>query len=58
MKGRQSRQKFVPSESVAVQLSGIIHADIIGPFEVASRGGARFALTVIDDTLSTVRSAV
>jgi transposase InsO family protein len=49
MKGRQSRQKFVPSESVAVQLLGIIHADIMGPFEVASRGGARFALTVIDD---------
>jgi hypothetical protein len=49
MKGRQRRYKVIPSETVAVELLGMIHADVMGPFEVTSCGGARFALTVVDD---------
>ena len=47
--GKQHRLPFPVSDSRATKLCELIHADVCGPFEVPSLGGAKYFLLLKDD---------
>ena len=47
--GKQARLPFDKSSSRATRVLELVHSDVIGKFQVESEGGARYALTVLDD---------
>ena len=47
--GKQHRLPFPISDSRATKLCELIHADLCGPFEVPSLGGAKYFLLLKDD---------
>lgn len=49
MYGKQHRSSFKPREEKSSSCGEIIHADVCGPMEVASYGGARYFLFMKDD---------
>ncbi len=46
---KQSRDPFPRSESRAEGTLDLLHMDVMGPLPVASLGGARYVLTILDD---------
>ena len=46
---KQTRSTFTPSDSRADHQLELVHMDLMGPFPTASLGGARYALTLLDD---------
>lgn len=49
IKGKAHQQPFCESNSCAAQPLELVHADVCGPFEVTSLGGARYFLLIKDD---------
>ena len=47
--GKQHREPFAISFSLAEKLLGFVHSDVCGPLEVQSLGGARYFLTFMDN---------
>lgn len=47
--GKQHRLPFDISESRAIRVGELVHADLCGPFETDSLGGARYYLLLKDD---------
>ncbi|KAG1659195.1 hypothetical protein FOA52_005673 [Chlamydomonas sp. UWO 241] len=47
--GKSSREPLVASKSPPNLLLHVLHSDLMGPLSPASRGGARYVMTVIED---------
>eukprot|EP00892_Ulva_mutabilis_P000456 jgi/Ulvmu1/10410/UM062_0005.1 len=47
--GNQAREPFVRSSSRAEKPLDLLHTDVMGPFQVRSWGGKRYAVTLMDD---------
>jgi GAG-pre-integrase domain len=47
--GKQSRNKFVQSQTRTEKVLELIYADLMGPMENESLGGKKYVLTFIDD---------
>lgn len=44
-----TRMPFVTNSNTASEVLGVVHADVAGPMEIASVGGARYFLLLKDD---------
>lgn len=51
--GKLTKQPFPTSHSHAAHAFELLHMDIWGPYRVASRGGHKFFLTIVDDNTRT-----
>jgi transposase InsO family protein len=49
MKGKQARRPFTTAAPRSTRRLELTHIDLCGPMQVASEGGARFMLTIVDD---------
>lgn len=49
IKGKQARDLFSSSSSIAKGLPDLVHAGVFGPIEIPSVGGSRYFLTFADD---------
>lgn len=49
LEGKQSRKQFKALKSVSNEILELIHADVCGPMEKHSLGGARFYVSFLDD---------
>ncbi|KAJ3685421.1 hypothetical protein LUZ61_014585 [Rhynchospora tenuis] len=49
LKAKQTRDVFPISSNKAVESFDLIHCDIWGPYRVASKSGAHYFLTIVDD---------
>ena len=49
IKGKMSAIKFEPVKNRKTELLEIVHTDLCGPMEVASKGGSLYFITFIDD---------
>lgn len=49
LEGKQSRKSFKPSESATTDVLQLVHADVCGPMEMLSLGGAKYFVCFEDD---------
>jgi hypothetical protein len=51
--GKSTRQRFTHSDSSASRVEevlGLVHADLMGPIDIQSWGGAKYILSIVDDS--------